>query len=89
MLIFYYKAHLDYKEWKTNRDYLLTESPEIKDWMTINIISRRFNINESEIYTTLNLTNKRLNKQITIKQICRYQKLDCEQVIRNLNEARQ
>jgi hypothetical protein len=54
--------------------------------MPVGFVIERFGIPEQEIYKELHLPSNHWNQHYTIIQVCKKNKLDCLQVVDNLNK---
>jgi uncharacterized protein YneF (UPF0154 family) len=77
------QSYDNYLTWKTNHNYLKQQNPEIESWMTINMISKNFNISYEKIFSELNVN--KTNVHVSLDRFCKQYRRDCGEIINNLN----
>jgi hypothetical protein len=82
-------ASLDYRSFRGHQKYLKNESIQIEEWMTPWTVLRHFTVQTEDVLKELRINETRTNLQTPILDICRREKLNCSQVIINLNKMRQ
>ena len=86
ILFLAYHAFINYHSWKEHRNYFKNNTqPEIESWMTINMISNRFNITSGEILKEIGINKTQVNKHMTLDRICNEYKQNCIDVVNRLN----
>lgn len=61
------------------------ENKEIQEWMTLQFISREFEIDKKYIEEILKFKPNNRDSRIPLKKLCEIKKLNCEEIILNLN----
>ena len=82
--VFSFKTYNKYTNWNSHKDYFKQDKSKIKveDWMSIRLIESKFNIDfENKSGVELNF----YEKKDSIETICIEKKLDCEEIIKNIN----
>jgi len=87
MISFYQRAHIHYSSWKEHHEYLKQQNPQIQPWMTISMISKIYDINQTETFQILNTTRKQTNPHITLELFCSQKKIDCNSTVKELQKA--
>ena len=84
LCFFVIRAYVNYNEFKEHHELIEQGNYPIEEWMTINTIAKNINVSNEEILLVLNESPIIFNEKLTLGQICKKQKLDCEDVIANL-----
>ena len=64
------------------------EDREVQEWMSLQFISREFKINRKEVDTILGFKPNNRDSRIPLEKLCESRKLDCEEIILELNNIR-
>jgi len=83
-VLFSFRAYYNYSVWESRHNYFNQQNPRIESWMTLEMISSRFNIPFEEIIRELNAT-EHLNPRVNLDRFCSQYKQDCAIIIERLN----
>ena len=81
-----HSAQGNYRTFKENKNYFKA-NPDLKieDWMNPMTILRHFNISETDLFTALALPKTETNLRTPLSEICKKQKVDCNELIKRIN----
>lgn len=81
-----HNAQTNYQTFKENKNYFKT-NPDLKveDWMNPMSILRHFNISEADLFTALGIPKTESNLRTPLREICKKQKVDCNELIKRIN----
>lgn len=85
MLFFFIKGYMDYAQWKSYRDYFKQPNPQIQSWMSVSLISTKFNLTKSQIYNDMGVNGSQINNHITLDLYCQQYHKDCSSILEKLN----
>lgn len=83
--IMVFRAFRDYNDFRAHRAYFRQPPQEIKSWMPLGFVSKRYQISKEDLVRELKLSDFLLNEKLTIDKICEKNQLNCTQVVENLN----
>lgn len=83
-VLYSFRAYHNYSVWKSQKNYFNYPNPKIQPWMTIDMISKEFNIPHAEIIKELNITEP-INLNINLARFCRQYKRNCTILVDRLN----
>lgn len=85
LLFMWYNIVTNISNFNQNKEYFVkpVEQQNIKDWMTLNYIKRRYDINiEKIIWNDISIWNMNM----TLKKYCKKYNIDCNQLIITLEK---
>jgi hypothetical protein len=88
IFFFLIRGYMNYAEWKDHRDYFKQSNTQIESWMSINLISTKFNLTTSQIYQEIGVNGTQINKHLTLDLFCKKYQKDCQVIINNLNNLK-
>lgn len=83
-ILFSFRAYHNYFAWRSYHNYFNQSNPKIESWMTLNMISREFNISHADIIKELNITES-INPHLNLDRFCRQYHQNCSKIIDRLN----
>lgn len=87
LIIVSIQTYRNYTILKNHREYFNQPNPQIQDWMTINTLKEFYNISNDEMCMNLKINDTLSNNKMTIKKICQKNKLNCTEVMAELNSC--
>lgn len=86
ILFLAYHTFINYHSWREHRNYFKNNpQPKIESWMTINMISNRFNITSVEILKEIGINKTQVNRHMALDRLCSEYKQNCIDVVNRLN----
>jgi len=82
--LFSFRAYYHYSVWKSQHDYFNNPNTKIQAWMTVDMVSRGFNIPRAEIIKELNVTEP-LNPHMNLDRFCTQYNKNCTILLDRLN----
>ena len=78
-------AFTNYHSFRGHQDYFKNNtSPQIESWMTINMISNRFNLTNADILKEIGANKTQINKHMTLDRFCKQYKQNCTRSSRKI-----
>ncbi len=84
VIFFSWRTYSNYVLWKNQHNYFKKPGQEIESWMTLKMISERFNISHTQLLEEMGV-NKTLNPHITLDVFCKQYKQNCTSLLERLN----
>lgn len=85
VFLFSLRAYRQYHVWRSYHNYFNQPNPKIESWMTIKLISQKFNITEEEISESLD-NQTRINCHISLNRFCKQYHQNCTEIVDRLNQ---
>ncbi len=84
LIVIFSNTHSTYQNFREARTYFKQDMTSIQPWMTPELITRHFDINQTVLFQEMNLNVSTAIMGTSLEQICKNKNIDCFELIKKL-----
>jgi hypothetical protein len=85
VFLFSYRAYVHYSDWKMYHNYFNQPNQKIESWMSIKMVSARFNVSVEDIFSAAGANPQKVNNHMALDRFCIEYNQNCTKLIERLN----